>query len=195
MTARRAAVLAGASVPAAIAVGDLFLGPLGALVIVGAGAAVGWRFIPDFWRTVLRAAIAGGLAGLLVLGPGYRVAMRLVAISDSSLSPEFSIEGTAFLVVGIGLMFGGITTTWVTILTKTFGASRRMAVVALTVITFAMLFADSEVLSELTEMGFGPLVNVPMFLGVTIAWALLADAWARPAERTISSDTSPVPVP
>ncbi len=195
MTARRAAVIAAASGPAAILVGDLFLGPIGALAIVGVGVAIGWRFVPDFWRTFLRAAIAGGFAGVLVLGPGYRLAMRIVAILDESTTPEFTIEGTMFLVVGIGLVFGGITTTWVTLITKTYAARRPVAVSVLTVVVISTLFLDSEVFRELTDLGLGPVVNVPMFLGVTVGWAWLADRWARPTREPLSADAELVPVP
>lgn len=195
MTARRAAVLAGASVPAAILVGDLLLGPIGALAIVGGGLAIGWKYVPDFWRTLFRAAIAGGLAGILVLGPGYRLAMRIVAILDESMTPEFTIGGTMFLIVGIGAMFGGITATWVTLITKTYAARRAVAVTVLTVVVIGTLFVDSEVFRELTELGLGPVLNVPMFLGVTVGWAWLADRWARPLGEPISADADLVSVP
>ncbi len=195
MTARRAALLAAASGPAAIFVGDLFLGPIGALVIVGGGVAIGWKYVPNFWRTVFRAAIAGGLAGVLVLGPGYRLAMRIVAILDESRTPEFTIEGTMFLIVGIGAMFGGITTTWVTLITRTYAARRAIAVTGLTAVVIGPLFVNSEVLRELTELGAGPVLNVPMFLGVTVGWAWLADRWARPLEQPIPVDADLISVP
>ncbi len=195
MTARRAATLAALSGPAAIFVGDLFLGPVGALVIVAAGVAIGWRYVPGFWRTLFRAAIAGGLAGVLVLGPGYRLAMRIVAILDESTTPEFTIGGTMFLIIGIGAMFGGITTTWVTLITTAFTARRVVAVVVLTVVTAGTLFVDSETFRELTELGWGPALNVPMFLGVTVGWAWLADRWARTTGEPISTDAELVSVP
>jgi hypothetical protein len=195
MTARRAAVLAAASGPAAIFVGDLLLGPIAALVIVGAGVAIGWRFVPDFWRTLFRAAIAGGLAGVLVLGPGYRLAMRIVAILDASTTPEFTIEGTMFLIVGIGAMFGGITTTWVTLITRAYAARRAVAVTVLTAVVIGILFIDSEVFREITDLGLGPILNVPMFLGVTVGWAWLADRWARPMREPIPADADLIAVP
>jgi hypothetical protein len=195
MTARRAAVLAAASGPAAIFVGDLLLGPIGALAIVAGGVAIGWKYVPDFWRIVFRAALAGGLAGVLVLGPGYRLAMRIVAILDESTTPEFTIGGTMFLIAGIGAMFGGITTTWVTLITRTFAARRAVAVSVLTVVVIGTLFIDSEVFRELTELGLGPVLNVPMFLGVTVGWAWLADRWARPVAEPISAGADLVSVP
>lgn len=180
MTARRAATIAATSIPAAIFVGDAVLGPVGAVAILGMGVAIGWKHVPGFWRQALRAALGGGLAGLLVLGPGYRLAMRVVAILDADSTPEFSVEGTIFIIVGVGAMFGGIVTLWVTLLTRAWDASRRTAATVLVLVTMASLFADSETLRELTELGAGPLVNVPMFVAVTVGWALLADRWARP---------------
>lgn len=188
MTARRAAVLAALAGPAAIFVGELLLGPIGAVAIVIAGVAIGWRYVPSFWPTLVRAAIAGGLAGVLVLGPGYRLAMRVVAILDDATTPEFTIEGTAFLVIGIGAMFGAVTTAWVTIMTKTFAARRFVAVTVLTSVVGGTLFLDSEIFRELTELGVGPVLNVPMFLGVTVAWAWLADRWARPLRDADAAD-------
>lgn len=195
MTARQAAVLAAASGLAAILVGNLFLGPIGALVIVGGGVAIGWKYVPHFWRTLFRAAIAGGLAGVLVLGPGYRLAMRIVAILDQSMTPEFTVGGTVFLIVGIGAVFGGITAALVTLITRTFGARRAVAVTLLTLVVIGTLFVDSEVFRELTELGVGPVLNVPMFLGVTVGWAWLADRWARPMTETNSVDADLVSVP
>ncbi len=194
MNARRAAVLAAASGPAALFVGDLFLGPIGAMAIIGVGVATGWKYVPDFWRTLFRSAIAGALAGVLVLGPGYRLAMRIVAILDESSTPEFTIGGTLFLIVGVGAILGGMTTTWVTLITKTFAVRRAVAITALTVVVIGTLFVDSEVFRELKELGLGPVLNVPMFLGVTVGWAWLADRWARPMRNPISADADLVSV-
>src|SRR5690606_25963229 len=63
-------------------------------------------------------ALAGGLAGVLALGVGSRVAMRLVALTsgrigtgirpDSGAVPgTFTLEGTMFLLVA-GAMFGAV---------------------------------------------------------------------------------------
>lgn len=194
MSQRHAALLVGLAVPFAIWLGSTLDAPLLALALIAIGLAVGGRHIPGFWTNSLRAVLAGGLAGILVLGPGYRLAMRIVAITDSSTTPEFSIGGTAFIVVGLGAMFGGITTGWVTILTRAFALARTTAMLALTTVVGLTLFADSEVLSELTELGMGPWLNVPMFLGVTVAFAWLADRWARPDRTPARAYTDPVGV-
>lgn len=195
MNARRAAVIAALSGPAALFVGDLILGPITALAIVGAGFVIGWRYVPGFWRTLFRAAIAGGLAGVLVLGPGYRLAMRVVAILDEATTPEFTLGGTMFLIVGIGAIFGAITTVFVTIVTKTFDAPKLVAVTLLTAVVIGTLFLDSEIFRELTELGAGPILNVPMFLGVTVAWAWLGDRWARPVRERDAVDAQLAAMP
>ena len=195
MNARRAAVIAALSGPAALFVGDLILVPITALAIVGAGFVIGWRYVPGFWRTLFRAAIAGGLAGVLVLGPGYRLAMRVVAILDEATTPEFTLGGTMFLIVGIGVIFGAITTVFVTIVTKTFDAPKVVAVTLLTAVVIGTLFLDSEIFRELTELGAGPILNVPMFLGVTVAWAWLGDRWARPVRERDAVDAQLAAMP
>lgn len=186
---------AAAAIPTAIFAGEMIVGPFGAMAIIAIGGVLGWRLVPGFFRILFRAAIAGGLAGILVLGPGYRLAMRVVAVLDEATTPEFTIEGTLFLIVGIGAVFGGITTAWVTIITRTFDVRRWVAVSALTSIAAGILFVDSEVFSELTDLGLGAFVNVPMFLGVTVAWASLADRWARPVSEPVSADADLVAVP
>jgi hypothetical protein len=83
----------------------------------------------------------------------------------------------------------------VTIVTKTFEVRRSVAVSVLSLVVVGTLFLDSEVFSELTDLGLGAIVNVPMFLGITLAWAWVADRWARPAGESISTDTELVGVP
>ena len=65
--------------------------------------------------------------------------------------------------------------------------------------TGVTLFADSEVLRELTELGGGAWVNVPMFGVITLAFSYLADRWARPTaipRNEVGADRiDPVTVP
>jgi hypothetical protein len=58
------------------------LGPVWSMAIVILGFGAGWLLVPGFWRSFGLGAIAGAMAGLLVLGPGLRIAMRVVAILD-----------------------------------------------------------------------------------------------------------------
>lgn len=170
----------GLSVPVAMVLGAVLGAPVVPLAVVGAALVLGTVRIRRFWRIVGRALLAGGLAGVLVLGPGYRVAMRVVAIVDPLRSPELSLEGTLFILVGIGLVFGAVTTAWTSLLARTWALSRRAGVGLLTVVTLVSLFADSATVEELRELGAGLWMNVPMFAGTTLVFAVLADRWARP---------------
>ncbi len=187
MQRSRAGAGVGLTVPVAIGVGSLVGSPVVALAIVAAALTVGWRMVPGFWRTVGRGIAAGAVAGVLVLGPGFRLAMRLVAIIEPLRRPEFTLEGTAFIVIVIGLVFGAITGGWTTLVASSLGVSRGIGTGVITVAAFAQLFSSSEVLAELGELGAGPWMNVPMFLGITALYGYLTDRWARPA---VAADTS-----
>ncbi len=196
MPRSRSGVAVGLTVPAAIVVGSLAGSPAVALAIVAGALTVGWRLVPGFWKTAGRGILAGAVAGVLVLGPGLRLAMRVVAIFEPLRRPEFTLEGTAFVVVVIGLLFGGITGGWTTLVASSLGVvSRRVGTGVITVAASAQLFSSSEVLAELTELGAGPWMNVPMFLGVTVLYGYLTDRWARPvvaADASIVRDASGV---
>ncbi len=190
MSTQRVGVGVGLAVPVAIYLGSLIGSPLVALAIVAGALLVGWRRIPRFWRSVGRGLVAGGLAGLLVLGPGFRLAMRVVAIADPIRRPEFTIEGTGFLVVGIGLFFGAVTGGWATLVSRGIGLPRWGGAALVAGVTLVSLFSDGEVIRELTELGGGAWMNVPMFLAVTGLYAYLTDRWARPEA---SRDRAPDP--
>lgn len=181
---RPVGIAVGLAVPVALAAGMVTGGPVVPLTVAGAGVLLGIVAVPGFWRIVGRALAAGGLAGVLVLAPGYRVAMRVVAIVDPGRTPELTLEGTLFLLVGIGLVFGAVTTAWTSLLGRTLELSRRAGAGLLTVATLVLLFADSATIAELRELGGGPWMNVPMFAGVTVGFAALADRWARPDATT-----------
>jgi hypothetical protein len=84
------------------------LGPVWSMAVILIGIGAGWLLVPGFWRSSLYGAIGGVVAGLLVLGPGLRIAMRVVAILDPVRSPEFTVGGTMFIIIGVGVMMGGI---------------------------------------------------------------------------------------
>ncbi len=106
--------------------------------------------------------------------------MRVVALLEPTRTPEFTFEGTAFLVVGIGLMFGAVTTAWPALIAVGLRWPRWAGVGLIAVATAVQLFADSETLGEITDLGGGVWMNVPMFGAVVIAFSYLADRWARP---------------
>ena len=82
------------------------LSPVGSMVVVLVGVGAGVLLVPGFWRSSLHGAIGGVAAGLLVLGPGLRIAMRVVAILDPVRSPEFTVGGTMLIIIGVGVVMG-----------------------------------------------------------------------------------------
>lgn len=184
----RGLAAAGWSIPAAIALGEMTgLAPVALAVLAGA-AFFGWRATPDFLRVTAHAAIAGAVSGILVLGPGFRVAMRIVAMVDPSMSPEFSVGGTVFLIVGFGGVVGVATGVFATLVARGMGLSRGASVVLASVPVMSILILDSELSRELFELGAGGWINIPMFAGVSIAHGAAITRWSRQPE--VHSDPS-----
>ncbi len=149
-----------------------------ALLLLGAGAA--WLVLSGFWRSILYGAIGGVVAGLLVLGPGLRVAMRVVAILDPIRSPEFTLGGTMFIIIGIGAIFGGIFGLFGNVARHGFGIPLRVAGVFPATLVALLIGLDSELRSEIFELGIGPWLNVPMFAAVALGYGAL---WAFVVSR------------
>ena len=146
--------------------------------------------------TWLRRVLVSGLAAGLVLGVGFRVAMRVVAIMEG-LEPEFTVAGTMFILI-VGGVFG-------LIVGPVYGAIRTVlpgSVLVRGAIAGAVLFGlgllllgDAE--GEARELGVY-WVNVLMFggsfalMGVTLeaAWqwmehrAVIAIEPGTPSEST-----------
>lgn len=127
--------------------------------------------IPRFWRTVGVGAVAGAVAGAVVLGPGMRVVMRVVAIMEPFQAPSFTVGGTVFLVI-IGLVGGAIAGTGISLAAPV--ASRRVTALAVAVLLVGLLASSSDLRSELTHLGGGLWVNVPMFGLVFYGYGLAA---------------------
>lgn len=170
---------AGLSIPVAIALGALTGQAPVALAVLATAAILGWRSTPGFLRVTARAAIAGAISGLLVLGPGFRLAMRVVAIVDPVRVPEFSAGGTVFVIVGFGGLVGLATGVFATLTTRGLGLSRVATVLLASVPILLMLILDSELSRELLELGAGGWMNVPMFGGVAIAHGVAVGRWSR----------------
>lgn len=181
-------VAAGLSIPVAITLGELTGQALLVPVVLAIAGFLGWRATPGFLRVTGRAAIAGVVSGLLVLGPGFRLAMRVVAIIDPATSPEFSVGGTMFLIVGFGGFMGLGTGVFATLIARGLGLPRVASVLLASVPVMVMLVLDSELSRELFELGAGGWMNVPMFSAVTVAHGVAVDRWSRSPVRHV--DTS-----
>lgn len=151
--------------------------PLAGEVLILIGVGLGWWLVPRFWRSVLFGAIAGVVSGVLVLGAGLRIAMRVVAMLDPFRVPEFSWGGTMFILIGIGGIFGGI-----------FGILANLArrglhlrsVLNIAILpaggALSLLFLDDEIRRELFHLGAGAWVNLPMFGLVTVLYGIAVAA-------------------
>ncbi len=154
----------------------LSMGGVSLVILPLAAILVGGVIIPGFWRTLGGSALAGAIAGALVLGPGMRIAMRLVAIAEPTQSPEFSLEGTVFIVVFLGLFFGVPTGTTAMFLGRGFGWGRLGIAIFSAGSLLAMLFATPDIRTELLELGLGGAMNIPMFGLVGFAYGWVASA-------------------
>lgn len=159
------------------------------LVLVGAGLA--WWLVPGFWRDALHGAVGGIVSGLLILGPGLRLAMRVVAIIDPLRTTEFTMEGTMFIVIFIGGFLGA-----------TFGIAGNLArlglelrsVMASAIVpalaVLAVLFATDDLRMELFELGAGARMNIPMFGMASLLYGMGAMATAMRLEQRRASRAS-----
>jgi hypothetical protein len=166
-----------AAIPVA---GSEQLGPVWsiALLVIGVGAA--WLVIPGFWRSLFHGAIGGVVAGLLVLGPGLRLAMRVVAIVDPIRSPEFTVGGTMFIIVFVGVIMGGIFGLFGNVARRGFGIPSRVAGLVPALLVVLMIGLDSELRGEVVELGAGPWLNIPMFGAIALGYGGL---WTRVVTR------------
>ena len=162
-----------------LAVSEL-LGPVWSMAVILIGIGAGWLLVPGFWRSLLSGAIGGVVAGLLVLGPGLRIAMRVVAILDPVRSPEFTVGGTMFIIVGVGVMMGGIFGVIGNIARVGFNIPSRGAGLVPAVLVMLLIGLDSELRSEIVELGAGPWLNIPMFGAVAVGYGAL---WTRVVTR------------
>jgi hypothetical protein len=158
------------------------LGPIAALPLLVGGLVIGWRRVPGFWRTVLAGIVGGAVAGLVILGPGLRLAMRVVAILDPETAPEFTWSGT----IGIVLFVGGISGALLGLMSALMRRLITPGVVAtvVTVVFMGLLLAGEDLRTELMELGAGPWVNLPMFTAVVASFALVMLRLIGRFERT-----------
>jgi hypothetical protein len=190
---RALGLIVAGSVPLAMFIGSL--SPVGEVGLVLMVAVLIWasRQMPEFRWELLRGATAGALAGVVVLGPGLRLAMRMVAIAEPDRQLEFTSEGTIFIVVGIGLVFGLVAGAYLVSVGRLLGLRRVSTALAAMVALMVILFGDSELRSELTDLGLGGWVNIPMFGSVVFGYGWAVDVVADRLERRRSDRRSMEP--
>lgn len=150
---------------------SLDVGPLliiaGLVVSVGV-AVVAFRVVPRLGRTFGAGLLGGMVAGLVVLGPGLRVAMRVVAVMDSARRPEFSVEGMVFILVITGGVMGPILGLVLALTRRALNHSLAVSAILAAVAGLTLFVANTELRPELVGLGAGPGVNLALF-GAAIA--------------------------
>jgi hypothetical protein len=153
---------------------------IGSLALLAIGIGAGSALIPGFWPRLLHGAVGGVVAGLFVLGPGLRLAMRVVAVLDPVRSPEFTIDGTLFILLGVGVISGGIFGIIGNIARSGLGIPTRASGLIPALLVMVIIALDTELRSEIVELGAGPWVNIPMFAVVALAYGA---TWGRVVTR------------
>jgi hypothetical protein len=170
---RAMAIIACLALPASLLVGD-FAGRAAGFALGGLVLLAIWWIAPSLWRIIGAGLLGGAIAGVLILGPGFRLAMRVVAILDIR-RVEFSIGGTLFIIVGVGAIIGGILGFMAALLRKGFAWSGLVMSGVMTIALIGLLYLDTNLRSELVTLGAGPWLNIPMFTAVTFGYALFAN--------------------
>ncbi|MEE8375373.1 MAG: hypothetical protein V3S26_03510, partial [Acidimicrobiia bacterium] len=187
----------GVVVAVILAMQDVLI-PAIALPLLVVAAALAWWLTDGFWTTVAFGLAGGVIAGLLIMGPGFRVAMRVVAIMDPIRTPEFSVGGTGFIIVGIGGILGGVMGILGNLIRKAAAiASAVVAGVVLGAFEMTILLIDSGLREEFFELGGGPWVNIPMFavfaFGYGIAAMTIADRLDHRASKSVDAGSEKEP--
>jgi hypothetical protein len=180
---------AGVVLPLTLILSSLLGDPV-ALVVLALVVLAGWRYLPGFWRNFGVGLISGAVAGALILGPGFRLAMRVVAIFDIR-RVEFTLAGTFFIIVGVGVIFGGMFGIAAAFVRKGLGLKGRSTAGLMTVAMVGLLLLDSSLRSEFVELGVGPWLNIPMFTAVTFGYGLFANKLIDRFETKRSRRESP----
>lgn len=112
-------------------------------------------------RLLISGLLAGGGLGLIALGGGMRVAMRLVALSGGRR--EVSLGGTVFLLVG-GAMIGAVTGLGIAAALRAWPKAGRIPGLAVAGFLYLGIVVDSETFQEFLHEGFGGWMNFPLFV-------------------------------
>jgi hypothetical protein len=133
-------------------------------------------------RLLLSGLIGGGVAGLVALGAGSRLAMRLVSLLGARR--EMTIEGTSFLLL-MGLIFGAMVGVSIAAALRAWPGARRTIGTIVGLALFAGITLDSVAFNELMHDGAGGWVNFPLFLAFPMAYGWAATRLIERVERRV----------
>jgi hypothetical protein len=168
------------------AAGDVIPAPWG-IVVVLAALVTAMLYYRGFWRAAAGGLIGGAVAGLLILGPGFRLAMRAVALMDPVHPEEFTLEGTVFIVIGIGGVLGAIQGATAHLARRAFGIDSAV-IAGLLLATYMMVeltFFAGELSQEIFDLGLGAWVNIPLFGLIALGYGIAAMAVADRVESSL----------
>jgi hypothetical protein len=147
-----------------------------AVITLAVTVSLAWWLTSGFWKTVALGAAGGVLAGLMILGPGWRVVMRMVAVWDPSMTPDFTIEGTVLtIILMLGALGGGV----IGIVGNLARKGLRIRTIPTAgfitgVLLPGLLLTDGGLRGELTDLGGGLWINLPMFGTVAVLYGMAA---------------------
>ena len=143
------------------------------LLVTVLAVGIVWRWIPGFWKTVASGAAGGAMAGLVILAPGFRLAMRMVAIMDPFRRPEFSFGGAIFIMIMVGVLMGGLLGIVGILINRTANIRSPSAAGGLLgLVTVGVLMGNSGLRGELISLGAGLWLNLAMFGSVAIVYGI-----------------------
>lgn len=138
--------------------------------------ALAWWLMSGFWKTVALGAAGGVLAGLTILGPGWRVVMRVVAVWDPSMTPDFTLDGTVVtIILMLGTLGGGVFGVVGSLAKEGLGIRSIPRAGFLTGLLLpGLLLTDQGLRGELTDLVGGLWVNLAMFGTVAVLYGIAA---------------------
>ena len=139
-------------------------------------------------RLVISGLVGGGLAGVVALGAGSRLAMRIVSLTGGRR--EMTIEGTMFLLI-FGAMVGAVIGISIAAALRVWPEAGRFIAITVGSVISAGLILDSEAFEELMHEGAGGWLNFPMFVAFPIAYGFLAVRSVAAVERRIPTGAHP----
>lgn len=118
--------------------------------------------------------LAGLIAGIVVLTPGFRLAMRAVAIAEPTRQPMFSLDGTLVILLTVGCLAGAVVGAIGAVNIEVWRLRPGASWAFPALLMMALLFLVPDLRRELMTLGAGPWANIAMFGMVSAVYGWLA---------------------